>query len=456
MAEMKKNTSGLPENWGRMTPAEKRQYREDRYVNPANVKFVSDQARQNYQTRAQRMVDVYNVQEPDRVPVSALSGNTPLALAGIDGATSMRDFDKVIAACEDFNKKYAEQLENWTGPGAFSSRVMELLDYKMYAWPGHGIPANAIGMQFIEDEYMTVDEYDDLILDPTGFWIRKYLPRVFGTLGPLQALGAITDINENVHIGAFAALASPAMLDSMEKLIEVGKEYQRVNAVLAPHRGDGPAHGFPVAASAFAKAPFDVIGDTLRGTTGIMKDMFRRPDKLLKALDVVADLTIASVKSSPQFANLFMIGYPLHKGADGWMSQKQFDTFYWPSLKKCMDAFIEEGLLQRLFAEGGYESRLDKVDQFGKGEVLWYFDKTDMGLAKKALGKNCCIMGNVPSSLLMTGTPAEVKEHSRKLIEICAPGGGYILSSGAVGTSFNVENLLAMVEAGKEYGVYKK
>ena len=448
--------AGLPQDWGRMTPAQKRQFRQQKFLNPANVNFVSDQAKQNYRTRAQRMLDVYNVEEPDRVPVSVQSGSMPLALAGIDGASAMRDFDKVIAACADFNEKYAEQLESWAGAGQFPSRVMELLDYRMYAWPGHGIPADATGMQYIEGEYMTVDEYDDLILDPTGFWIRKYLPRVFGTLGPVQTLGAITDINENVHIGAFAALANPEMLASLEKLVEVGREYQRINAVLGPHRGDGPAHGFPVPASTFAKAPFDVIGDTLRGTTSIMKDMFRCPDKLLAALDVVADLTIASVKNSPNFANILMVGYPLHKGADGWMSQKQFDTFYWPSLKKVMDAFIEEGLMQRLFAEGGYESRLDKVDQFGKGDVLWYFDKTDMGMAKKAIGRNCCIMGNVPSSLLMTGTAAEVKEYSRKLIETCAPGGGYILSPGAVGTSVNVENLLAMVEAAREYGVYRK
>jgi hypothetical protein len=454
MADTQKQ--GLPENWAQMTPAEKRRHRQDKFVNPANVKFVSEAAKANYRTRAQRMADVYNVEEPDRVPVSIMSGNMPLTLAGINGAGAMSDFEKVIAACDDFNKKYAEELESWAGAGQFPSRVMELLDYKMYAWPGHGIPANAIGMQYIEGEYMTVDEYDDLILDPTGFWVRKYLPRVFGTLEPLRTLGPITDINENVHIGAFAVLANPAMLESLEKLVEVGKEYQRVNAILGPHRGDGPAHGFPTPASLFAKAPFDVLGDTLRGTTSIMKDMFRHPDKLLKALDVVADLTIASVKNSAQFGNILMVGYPLHKGADGWMSQKQFDTFYWPSLKKCMDAFIEEGLMQRLFAEGGYESRLDKVDQFGKGDVLWYFDKTDMGLAKKALGKNCCIMGNVPSSLLMTGTAAEVKEYSRKLIETCAPGGGYILSPGAVGTSVNVENLLAMAEAAKEYGVYKK
>jgi uroporphyrinogen-III decarboxylase len=448
--------TGLPENWREMTPAEKRKYRQEKFLGAERVNFVSETAKQNYRTRAQRMIDVYNVTEPDRVPTSVMAGSMPQAMAGIDGATAMRDFEKSLAACDDFNSKYAEDLESWAGPGAFPSRVMELLDYKLYAWPGHGIPAEATGMQYVEGEYMTVDEYDELILDPSDFWTRKYLPRVFGTLDPLGSFGPVTDIQENVHLVDFAPLANPAMIATLEKLIEVGKEYQRLNAILGPHRGDGAAHGFPVAASAFAKAPFDVIGDTLRGTTGIMKDMFRCPGKLLKALDVVADLTIARIKNLPQFGSLLMVGYPLHKGADGWMSQKQFDTFYWPSMKKVMDALIEEGLLQRLFAEGGYESRLDKVDQFGKGDVLWYFDKTDMALAKKHLGKNCCVMGNVPSSLLMTGTAAEVKEHCRKLIETCKAGGGYILAPGAVGTSINVDNLKAIVEAAREYGVYRK
>jgi uroporphyrinogen-III decarboxylase len=54
--------------------------------------------------------------------------------------------------------------------------------------------------------------------------------------------------------------------------------------------------GFPPGPrSHFAKAPFDTLGDTLRGTRQIIMDMFRQPDRLLAVLDVVADLTIDSV-----------------------------------------------------------------------------------------------------------------------------------------------------------------
>jgi uroporphyrinogen-III decarboxylase len=86
--------------------------------------------------------------------------------------------------------------------------------------------------------------------------------------------------------------------------------------------------------------------------------------------------------------------------------------------------------------------------------VVWWFDRTDMSRAKRILGDRNCISGNVPTSLLCTGTPQEIKEYCRKLIEVCAPGGGYILNGGASVHNTTAENLRAMMEAAKEYGAY--
>jgi hypothetical protein len=449
--------SKLPDNWAQLTPAQKRQYRLDKYLNAEGINFVSEEAKKAYRVRAQRMVDVYNVREPDRVPVTVPVGNLPLEQAGINNYTAMYNYEKAIEAYKKFNEKYAEELEYYANPMLISSgQVLELLDYKIYAWPGHGIPETAPGFQYIEGEYMRDDEYDDFIRDPSDFWLRTYLPRVFGAFEGFGQFRPLTDIVENVHITNLMPLASPKVQESLQRLIDIGKEYQRLAKLAGQSVGGSAAHGFPMAGSSFAKAPFDIIGDTLRGTKGVMQDMFRHPDKLLKAMDVIADIAINTVLKSPQFSNLLMVGYPLHKGADGWMSQNQFDTFYWPPLKKMMDAFIKEGLIQRHFAEGSYNTRLERVNEFGKGEVLWYFDRTDMVRAKKILGEKCCIMGNVPSSLVLTGTPPAVKEYCRKLIETCGQGGGYILAAGTVGSGPKMENLRAMVEAARKYGVYKK
>jgi len=446
----------LPENWSQMTREEKREYRLNNYLSTEGINFISPEAEKNYKIRAQRMVDVYNITEPDRVPVNLPLGNLPLSMAGLNMHTAMYEPEKAIEACKKFNEQYSEELEVYAISMGMPGRALELLDYKLYYWPGRGLPEDATSWQFIEGEYMTADEYDALILDPTDFWLRTYMPRIFGTLEPFRMFQPFTNITENVHVGQFAVFSTPQWQDTLQKFIEVGKEYQKSRGITTEYAMLRAASGFPGAMGSFCKAPFDIIGDSLRGTSGIMKDMYRYPDKLLKALDVIADVYISNILNSPVMPRLTMVTYPLHKGADGWMSQKQFDTFYWPSMKKVMDAFIEEGLIQSLFAEGSYNTRLEAVNVFPKGTVHWYFDQTDMFKAKEILGSNCSIQGNVPISMVVTGSSAEVKEYSRKLIEGCAKGGGYVLSAGTIAENPKLENLRAMLEAVKEYGYYKK
>ena len=113
-----------------------------------------------------------------------------------------------------------------------------------------------------------------------------------------------------------------------------------------------------------------------------------------------------------------------------------------------------EGIVPVLFAEGSYTTRLETVNEFPKGAVSWIFDKTDMAAAKKILGDRCCLSGNVPTSLMVTGSYKETKEYCRKLIEVCAPGGGFILAGGAHCDQGNPENLRAMMDAAKEFGKY--
>ena len=145
---------------------------------------------------------------------------------------------------------------------------------------------------------------------------------------------------------------------------------------------------------------------------------------------------------------------PLHKGDDTFMSDKQFETFYWPYLRRLFLAMIDEGLVPMPFAEGRYTNRLKQITDTPRSGVVWYFDQTDMTEAKKILGNVSCIVGNVPTSIVKTATPGQVKDICHKLIETCAPGGGYILAGGASIDKGRIENLKAMMEAAYEYGIY--
>jgi uroporphyrinogen-III decarboxylase len=189
---------------------------------------------------------------------------------------------------------------------------------------------------------------------------------------------------------------------------------------------------------------------------GIMMDMFQRPDKLHEAMGRLAPIVIdEAVGKANAMGGSPVIFMPLHKGTGGFMSNEQFETFYWPTFKQVMMGLIEEGLVPLPFAEGDYMPRLEIIKDMPKGTVVWYFEHMDMARAKGVLGGKACIAGNLPASILCTSTPGKVKEACRKLIETCAPGGGYILTAGASMNEGNPDNLRAMMEAAMEYGVYK-
>jgi hypothetical protein len=453
---MYQNQRGYPENWKDMTPDQKRQWRLKKYTDGGSIKFISQKTKEAYIKRATRFADVFNLEEPDRVPIVMPVGNLPYLMYGIDFHTAIYNIPKAIDACKAFNQKYASELDFFATPGMLMpAKALEILDYKLYSWPGHGLAEDAPGYQFLEGEYMKQDEYTELILDPTDFWLRTYMPRVFGAFEPFSLFPPLTSIYE-IPTGRLEFLADPKCKAMLRKLLEVSDDLAERSPLMAEYSAFGLASGFAVnPRSGPAKAPFDILGDTLRGTTNIMKDLYRRPDKILEAMDVIANLTISNILADANASKLVSVSFPLHKGADGWMSQKQFDTFYFPTLKKVMDAIIAEGIIVTLFAEGSFNTRLESVNVFPKGSVCWYFDQTDMFNAKKILGDKCSIQGNLPSSLLVTGSAVEVKAYCRKLIEGCGQGGGYILAAGATAEKPRLENLQAMAAAAKEYGTYR-
>ena len=86
--------------------------------------------------------------------------------------------------------------------------------------------------------------------------------------------------------------------------------------------------------------------------------------------------------------------------------------------------------------------------------MIWHFDQTDMAEAKKTVGQTACIMGNIPASLMITGTTEDVRACCRNLIQAAGPGGGYILAPGASSDQAKIENIKTVMETAKEYGVY--
>jgi hypothetical protein len=438
--------------WADLFWEEKREERFKRWLAP-DVTFSSPEAEKLYKERVTRFIRAFQVEKPDRVPCILPAGNFAAYYAGSDLRTVMYDYDEMKRTWRKFLYEFGDS-DMFFGPGMVPpGRALEVLDFKLYKWPGHGISGDTTSYQCVEGEYMKADEYDALLKDPTNFWLRTYMPRVFGAFEPLRYVPPFTTIEE-IAIMSFVTYGRPDVQAAFQALLEAGSESMKWSREVMEVSQEAMGLGFPSVMGGICKAPFDTLGDTLRGTHGIMMDMFQQPDKLLEALEKIALLSIDSALFSIGDSGMPLALMPLHKGADGFMSDKQYHTFYWPTFKKVIMALVNEGITPILFAEGSYSTRLEIIQELPKSSVAWWFDQTDMVRAKKVLGDKFCLIGNVPTSLLMTGTPQEVKEYCRNLIEICAPGGGYILSGGANIDKGDPDNLRAMMEAVKEYGMY--
>jgi uroporphyrinogen-III decarboxylase len=443
----------IPENWGEMTWREKREVRFQRWLNPVDVKFVSPEAEKLYKERVNRFIKAIKMEEPDRVPVMLPTGNFPAYWGGSNFRTLMYDYEKG----REIWKKYMEafgDMDTFNGPSYIpSGKISEVVTSKVQKLPGLGLPEDAPMNQFVEGEYMKADEYDLFMLDPSDYNVRVMMPR---TSDFFKSFAKLPSLRMSLGNPWVAAMADPDIRQTFRTLIDISDEYIKWQNVSMEINDYIKSHGYPslFGGMVFAPAPFDFFADTLRGTRGIVIDMYRQPEKLHEAMEWCLKLAIeTSIKNAPMSACPVCV-MPLHKGDDVFMSDKQFEEFYWPGLRAVFMAMIEEGLVPVPFAEGRYTKRLRQIADTPKSGVVWWFDQTDMAQAKETLGDVCCIMGNVPTSIVMKGTTQQVKEYCRKLIEDCAPGGGFILSGGATIDKGKIENLQAMMEAAKEYGVY--
>ncbi len=436
-----------------MTWQEKREERFKKWLEAPGVTFNSPEAKRKYQERVTRFIKVIKLEKPDRVPVILPAGYYPAIYAGYSLKEVMYDYKKLAKAWLKFNHDF--QPDSFIGPGlVYPGRVIEKIGHKLHKWPGHGLPDNAPMYQFVEGVYMQPEEYDDFIENPTEYWMRVFLPRTAGALESFQYLTPFNPVMTN-PLGWVMSFANLDVRKSFESLIDAGKEIAKWRDAVGKVNQEALAEGFAsFSGAAMAGAPFDNLSDVLRGTQGIVMDMFRRPDKIKEAMERLVPIIVKGAVKGAENSLSPVVMMPLHKGDNSFMSGKQFEEFYWPTLKKVLLGMVNEGLVPMPFAEGNYEPRLDLIKDMPHSSVVWYFEVMDMSKAKKVLGNVSCITGNVPASIVATGTPEEVKQACRKLITICAPGGGYILMGAASVSKCNPENLHAMMAAAEEYGKY--
>lgn len=198
--------------------------------------------------------------------------------------------------------------------------------------------------------------------------------------------------------------------------------------------------------------PFDVFNDILRGLINTSMDMLECPDELLTAIAACTKIQVRALRNAMSTRPVRSVMYFIHNGMDNFMSMEQFQTFYWPGLKALLDTVLEMGGIPHIYLEENYKNKLDFfTKELPPGKVTITFINTDMEKAKEKLSGRVCISGGMDGVCLQYGTAAEVVKHVKRTLDVCAPGGGYIMGCNVSLNLAKPENLRAMYDTARTY-----
>lgn len=405
----------------------------------------------NLEQRIARVDAAVALREGDRVPMAPKIGMAYAQTAGIDRYEALNDARLLRPGVEKFLQTYPCDLF-WAGSG-YPIPLMETLGTTAIRWPGAtcGVPLNQ-GFQIVDGTYMEEDEYDEFLRDPSHFCMTKVFPRKHKKLAGLAKLN-FHEVVEFGHYASMAAFADPEVRQALLTLMFAGEqavEWQRNSALL---RETALACQTPLGALAGQNAPYDMLADNIRGFLNVPMDLYEIPEKVTAAIDIMTEYALQNVRRLKNTGSKYCF-MPLHGGTDDFMSLEDYRTFYWPSLRRVMEEIIDCGMIPYVFCEGKYDTRLEVLREVPRGKVIYMFEQVDIARAKAVLGDTACICGNLPTSLLLYGKPHEVVDETRRLLDTCAPGGGFLMDCSIVLDHYKEENLEAWFDTTLQYGRY--
>ncbi len=405
--------------------------------------------------REKRLNDAISLKRPDRVPIMPLNClYYATRSAGISNKTAQQDyakrFEHMRKVTIDLDLDAAPPVLNLT-PTIFFE-IMGVTDFK---WPGGDLDDN-MPNQYIEKEYLKTEEYDEYLSDPITFTWKKLWPRFSQTMALVQDLQfpLIHSVTTGWFLGQTLGqiVSQTPVMAFLKKMIELASEWPNYMNEMINHISLLGSAGFPISWIAGGFPAFDIVSHDLRGIKGTVKDMYRKPEKLSALLDFLIQMTIHAARSHIQAFGAKRFLLPILRGVDGFLSDEQFAKFYWPGFKALVDAMIEDGVTPLVWFEADCTTRLKYFSEFPRAKILAHFDIVDRKKTKKLIDGRMCFWGNVPSSLLIGGTPRQVEDDVKEIIDIFGDSG--LILDGAVGIPDEArpENVYAMVETARKYG----
>lgn len=356
--------------------------------------------------RSGRLAKAVALEKTDRIPVVLEMA----AFAARVKKITVADFIQSSLTSADAMIKTIEKVGEVDGVdyGCMFPPVLSLLWLSKVKLPGQELPEDSM-WQVLEQELMTREDYDKIIAEGYPNWRMKFFREKIGA-----------DVLQRIIADG----------PNAPKILEMWKE-----------------KGIPVMNQVVATIPFEIFCGS-RSFSKFIRDLYKIPDKVKEAMDAAMPYMMPQGIATNKRLGLDYIWIGGWRSASAMLSQPLWDRFVFPYMEKAVNEAIEGGLTPILHFDSDWTRDLERFKVFPKGKCILELDGlTDIFKAKEVLGDTMCIMGDVPPALLTLGTPDEVHNYCRKLIEEIGPT-GFILHPGCdIPIDAKLENVQAMVAA---------
>jgi uroporphyrinogen decarboxylase len=205
-------------------------------------------------------------------------------------------------------------------------------------------------------------------------------------------------------------------------------------------------------------------GQFMRGFMEWLTDLYQRPDYTARMSDIIADIWIRIAENS-----LDLVGELVDVVAWGDDIAMQQGPFVNPDLYreiiKPRHKRMIEAIKRRTDAKLWYHScgsvypMIKDLIEIGVdilNPIQVAAKDMDPALLKREFGQKLCFWGAIDTQhLLPFGSPDEVRQGVRNIIDCMAAGGGYVLTGvHNIQKDVPAENIVAMFDEARSYGVY--
>ncbi|UOO38337.1 hypothetical protein IZU99_03525 [Oscillospiraceae bacterium CM] len=379
-----------------------------------------------YQERLNRVMAAAECAQPDRVPVISFMENYAIGYAGA-----------TLAQCTENPQFEIETMAKVHQDVYFDAAFISMITHPIRV-------DNILG----NDDYFTAD--DGITLQHKEFCPMTAEELTVFAEDPYAYLYNVHFVRKFPNLRGTAEERKKVIAASLGEVLAYAKKSEDSTAYFKEKLG------MPMCTMGLSIAPADWFFDYFRGFSETMYDIRRHADAFKIAVKAAIQLSATfSGLGMPQLPRFPWTLTPLHMPT--FLSIKQFEEFYWPTYKEYLLNVHARGGHVAAVLEGEWDRFMPFFEELPDKLFIMQLENSDAVAAKKRLGGKACVGAGFPVSLLRDGTKQQCIDAAKYLIDECAPGGGFFISTSKQLISPNdvkIENYRAVNEFIHDYGVY--